>query len=177
MICHQDIRPVSSHICHMLQRSYLLIENKKQNNNKKTRSDQYKNDMPPCIFMYHFAPLTCCKTISKEGGKENEGWGGGRGGGEWGMTYSKVICTHGIDSQQVQWLFDLNFICSKTAGICGVNLWSTTVVSSFNECSPTCGDPSQQGKLEFIVVLTLCIREYHLLHTSWESIFGSSLQV
>ena len=143
MICHQDIRPVSSHICHMLQRSYLLIENKNTTKTKKTRSDQYRNDMPPCIFMYHFAPLTCCKTISKEGGKENEGWDWGLGtrGGGWGLTLSKVICTHGIDSQQVQWPFDLNFICSKTAGIYGMNLWSTTVVYFFNECSPTEGGP------------------------------------
>ena len=114
---------------------------------KKEKSDQYRNDMPPWTFMYHFAPLTCCKTISKKGRKKNEGWDWGLGtrGGGWGLTLSKVICTHGIDSQQVQWPFDLNFICSKTAGICGMNLRSTTVVYFVNECSPTGGDPSKQG--------------------------------
>ena len=171
MICHHDVCHVPSHICHMLQRSYLLIE--------KTGSDQYRNGMPPWIFMYHFTPLTCCKTIKNKGRNKNRGWGRGRaeGGGQ-GLTFCKVICTHGIDCQQVQWPFDLNFICSKTAGICGVNLRSTTIVYSFNECSPTYGDPSKQGKrIVFIVVLTLCISEYHLLHTSWENIFGSSLQV
>ena len=37
--------------------------------------------------------------------------------------------------------------------------------------------PIKAGKTRIvsIVVLTLCIREYHLLHTSWENIFGSFL--
>ena len=52
--------------------------------------------------------------------------------------YSHMVLTA---KQQVQWPFDWNFICSKTAGICGINLWSTTVVCWLVHSQM--GDPSE----------------------------------
>ena len=44
--------------------------------------------------------------------------------------------------RQVQWPFVWNFICSKTAGICGINLRSTTVVCW--RVHSQMGDPSSR---------------------------------
>ena len=46
--------------------------------------------------------------------------------------------------RQVQWPFDWNFICSNTAGICGINLRSTTVVCW--RVHSQMGDPSSRVK-------------------------------
>ena len=73
------------------------------------------------------------------------GWGEGGGGLRFDF-FLKSFVHMVLTVNKFSDLFDLNFICSKTAGICGMNLRSTTVVYFFNECSPTEGDPSKQGK-------------------------------
>ena len=57
----------------------------------------------------------------------------------WESHYAHMVLTV---MRQVQGPFDWNFICSKTAGICGINLRSTTVVC-WRVHSPM-GDPSSR---------------------------------
>ena len=57
----------------------------------------------------------------------------------WESHYAHMVLTV---MRQVQGPFDWNFICSKTAGICGINLRSTTVVC-WQVHSPM-GDPSSR---------------------------------
>ena len=110
--------------------------------------DQYWNDMPPWTIMYHSTPLTCCidqTRQKKERGRKREKRNllfkkGGTPLHDFCEShYAHMVLTV---MRQVQGPFDWNFICSKTAGICGINLRSTTVVC-WQVHSPM-GDPSSR---------------------------------
>ena len=63
-VCHHDLNHVPSHICHMLQRSYVT----KGKIVAIGKLDQTITEMI-CHheFMYHFPSLTCCKDHKKVG--------------------------------------------------------------------------------------------------------------
>ena len=84
--------------------------------------DQYRNDMPPWITMYHFTPLTCCK--DHKGSIRAKSKGGGRVVTFFIFYFLNEKFTHMvlIAVRQVHILLIETFLCRGPAGIFGMNL-------------------------------------------------------